>query len=169
MAADLAVPTLGELLRLHGGIGDELIRRGVVRTGNNPCADLAETLFCRSFGWAHEPNSKKAYDALAPGGVRIQVKARRVTPRNASRQSGTLRKLEDGGFDRLAGLVFDAGYRVLLAFEMPHALVRELARYSDHVKGSALHMRDDLLALRGVVDHTPRLRTAAEALLAGYC
>lgn len=79
-----------------------------------------------------------------------------------------MRNLAAMPFDRLAGIVFDADYDVLLAFEMDHALVVELARFSEHVRGSCLHMRDDLLALEGVVDLTSRMRKAAARLLGGY-
>lgn len=47
-----------ELLLLHGRIAEELRRRGITRTSNNPTGDLAEFLFCKAFGWRQHHNSK---------------------------------------------------------------------------------------------------------------
>jgi hypothetical protein len=44
--ADLTVP---QLLLLHPQIGDELRKRGILRSANNPTGDLSEYLFCKAF------------------------------------------------------------------------------------------------------------------------
>jgi hypothetical protein len=45
--ADLTVP---QLLVLHTQIYDELRKRGILRSANNPTGDLSEYLFCKAFG-----------------------------------------------------------------------------------------------------------------------
>jgi hypothetical protein len=45
---DLTPP---ELLVMHAAVSEELRRRGVIRSSNNPVGGLAEHLFCRAFGW----------------------------------------------------------------------------------------------------------------------
>jgi hypothetical protein len=88
-----------ELLKLHAQVSEELRARGVVRSSNNPTGDLAEYLFCRAFGWKQASNSHPNADATGPDGTTLyQIKGRRWTPHNKSRQLGALRGLPDGGF-----------------------------------------------------------------------
>lgn len=46
---DLRLLTTRELLKTHSAVMDELRRRAVVRSANNPVSDLAELIFCRTF------------------------------------------------------------------------------------------------------------------------
>jgi hypothetical protein len=85
---DLAALSAPELLSLHGRVADMLRERGVTRSSNNPTGDLAEHLFCKAFGWQQENNSKAQFDAVAPNGDKYQIKGRRVTRHNKSRQLG---------------------------------------------------------------------------------
>jgi hypothetical protein len=48
---------------MHAEVSEELRRRGVIRSSNNPIGDLAEHLFCRDFGWKQAPSSKGDADA----------------------------------------------------------------------------------------------------------
>lgn len=48
------------------------VRRGVIRSANNPTGDLAEHLFCKAFGWKQAGDFQAIVDAspsgrLAPG------------------------------------------------------------------------------------------------------
>src|SRR5712671_1175595 len=67
------------LLQLSAGVIDELRRRGVIRTTNNPVADYAELLAARAFGLVLAGRSEAGYDATDAAGNRYQVKARRLT------------------------------------------------------------------------------------------
>lgn len=60
---DLRDLTPPELLVMHAAVSEELRRRGVIRSSNNPVGDLAEYLFCRAFGWKQAPNSMRDADA----------------------------------------------------------------------------------------------------------
>ena len=76
---DLKNLSTGSLLGLHAGIMEELRRRCVVRSANNPTGDLAESLFCRAFSWQREANSERGLDARDSRGTRYQIKGRRQT------------------------------------------------------------------------------------------
>ena len=71
---DLKNLSTGSLLGLHAGIMEELRRRCVVRSANNPTGDLAEFLFCRAFSWKQERNAKRGFDAWDSRGTRYQIK-----------------------------------------------------------------------------------------------
>src|SRR5580704_10951675 len=97
--------TVAELLRLHGDVLDELRVRQVLRSSNGPSGDYAERLFCRAFGWENRNNSASGFDAVDRAGVRYQIKGRRLTPTNRSRQLSFMRRLPERPFDILAGLL----------------------------------------------------------------
>ena len=73
--------------------------------------DFAEYLFCAAYGWAQASNSEKGFDAIGNDGN--QVKGRRITIRNSSRQLSAIRDLD--GFDTFAAVLFDDLYRVVRA------------------------------------------------------
>ena len=100
---DIRHLTPTELLALHAEVAEELRERGVVRSSNNPTGDLAEYLFCRAFDWAQADNSHPSADATGEDGTLYQIKGRRWTRHNKSRQLGALRGLSNGGFDFLCG------------------------------------------------------------------
>ena len=72
----------------HARMVDELLSQGVVRSTNNPVADYSEYLTARAFGLTLVASSSIGYDAIGEDDVRYQVKARRLTARNTSRQLG---------------------------------------------------------------------------------
>ena len=49
--SELKGVSLRDLLGLHAGTMEELRRRGVARSANNPTGSLAEFLFCRAYSW----------------------------------------------------------------------------------------------------------------------
>ncbi|WP_394938801.1 hypothetical protein [Psychromicrobium sp. YIM B11713] len=67
-----------DLLRAYDAILDELTRRKIIRTRNNPAADLAEYLTWKTLGGNLSRLSKDAYDLIDGRGRRVQVKCRRV-------------------------------------------------------------------------------------------
>ena len=76
---------------MHAEVSEELRRRGVIRSSNNPIGDLAEHLFCRASGWKQAPSSKRDADATDAAEVRYLIKGRRLMPHNNSRQLGAAR------------------------------------------------------------------------------
>lgn len=116
------------LMRLQAQVIGELRRRGVLRTNNNPVGDFAEHLFARAMGWTLSGNSTGGYDACCAQGTRYQIKARRLTEANGSRQLGAIRKLGDHQFDHLAAILFSADFNILRAVIIPHAVVAAYAK-----------------------------------------
>ncbi len=147
-----------DLLRLHARAIEELKRRGVLRTKNNPVGDYAEWLVADRMGMTLETKSKAGFDAVDPAGVRYQIKARRVTPDNGSRQLGVIRKLDAADFDQLLGILFDAEFSVMAAYMIPHTAVPEYATFRAHQNGHILHLRGKVLADPRVRDVTSKLQ-----------
>ena len=108
-----------QLLALHARVSDELRARGITRSSNNPNGDLAEFMFCKAFEWNQAGNSHPSIDAIDSIGARYQIKGRRITRFNKSRQLSAIRNLVGGHFDYLAGILFDEDYSVLRAAIIP--------------------------------------------------
>ena len=158
MKADqFAELTTLELLQAHANVIAELRRRGVLRTKSNPVGDYAEWLVSNSLGLTLEGNSAAGYDATDAKGVRYQIKARRVTPDNKSRQLSAIRNLESADFDVLIGVLFDADFSVTGAYQVPHAVIGEYAKYRSHTNAHIVHLRGGLLNDDRVVEITAAL------------
>jgi hypothetical protein len=121
---DPAAYTVTELLAAYGAVMDELRRRDIVRSSNSPVSDYAELLFCKALGWRRENNSAAGHDATDQTRQRYQIKGRRLTRHNRSRQLSAIRRLEDNPFDVLAGVLFDETFQVVRAALIPVELVR---------------------------------------------
>jgi hypothetical protein len=150
--------TPAQLLAMHADITEELRRRGIVRSSNNPTADVAELLFCRAFGWQQAGNSHPAADATCAEGKLYQIKARRLTTQNTSREVGALRNLPGAGFHYLAGVLFEPDYSVRRAAIIPHDLVLQNSTYAKHTNAWKFHLRDTAWEWPGVRDVTDQLR-----------
>ncbi len=146
-----------ELLSLHSGILTELRLRGVIRTKNNPVGDYAEWLVSKALGMTLLSNSSAGADAIDADGMKVQIKARRVTPDNPSRQLSALRNYEAADFDYLIAVIFDEAYNVLDGYKIPHAVIRDYARHSDHVNAHIIN-------LKGAILSDPRVTSIKENL-----
>lgn len=114
-----------ELLSLHSEILTQLRSRGVIRTKNNPVGDYAEWLVSNALGMTLLSNSSAGADAIDADGKKVQIKARRVTPDNPSRQLSALRNYEAADFDYLIAVIFDETYNILDAYKIPHEVIRD--------------------------------------------
>ena len=150
---DKSIP---ELLALHAALLEELRRRGVLRSENNPTGDLAEYLFCISGGWQQNSNSKKAFDATDLRGTRYQIKGRRLTHHNPSRQLSQIRNLD--GFDVLAAVLLDHVYRVERAALIPIDVVRRRSKFNAYTNSYRFMLQDGVWDEPEVEDVTDRLR-----------
>lgn len=157
MNSDLEALSVAELLRLHSEALEELRRRDVTRSANNPTGDLAETLFCHAFGWDQAPNSEKGFDATGSDGTRYQIKARRLTRPNTSRQLSAIRNLQDATFDVLAGILFDKHYVVIKAALIPRPVVEERATYNAYTNSHKFTLSDNVWDVSSVIDVTADL------------
>jgi hypothetical protein len=154
---DLASLTPLQLLALHAKVADELRARGVTRSSNNPTGDLAEYLFCKAFGWTQAGKSHANIDAIGRDGTRYQIKGRRVTRFNKSRQLSALRDLGGSHFDFLAGVLFNEDYSVMRAALIPHAVTMERASFVKRTNSHRFLLRDEVWDARGVKDVTAKL------------
>jgi len=160
----LAATSVADLLELHGAVLDELRRREVVRTSNSPVGDYAELLFATAFGWARETSSAAGHDATDRDGLRYQIKSRRLTKPNGSRQLSFLRRLPEKKFDFLAAVLFDGACRVRRAIILPHEGLEARCRYSPHANGWLLRLEDGCWEMPGARDVTDEIRAAAETI-----
>jgi hypothetical protein len=159
MPMDISPLTVPQLLFLHAQVADELRQRGITRSSNNPTGDLAEFLFCKAFGWKLAGNSNAHIDAIGPDGTRYQVKGRRMTRHNQSRQLGAIRELGGAHFDFLAGLLFAEDYSIARAAIIPCAVVVELASFVKRTNSHRFLLRDGVWEAAGVRDVTAELRS----------
>jgi len=155
---DIAGLTVRQLLALHAQIADELVAHRITRSYNNPTGDLAETLFCRAFGWEQAGKSFAHVDAIDPKTkTRYQTKGRRITPVNKSRQLGALRDLLDRHFDFLAGVLFGPDYTVMRAAIIPCAVAIKVAKFVKRTNSHRFLLEDDIWEMPGVRDVTAEL------------
>lgn len=139
-----------ELLQTHGAVIEELIRRGVAKTRNNPIGDYTEWLVCKRLKLRAQGNSQAAYDAIDREGIRYQIKGRCV-PGNAV-QLSAIRNLDQHGFEFLVALVFNEDYSIRLAVKISHEAVKNLAKYRRHQNGHILTLNQSTVDHDGVED-----------------
>lgn len=128
---------------------EELRRRGLVRSANNPTGDYAERLVIDALGLTQQTNAMAGYDAIDLDGTRYQIKSRRLTTSGASRQLSPLRNLlheEPRPFDFLIILLFGPGFEVTGCWQIPIEVVRRYAKFRAHVNGHVLHARGVVLS-----------------------
>jgi hypothetical protein len=161
MFVDLTGLTPPQLLLLHSEVADELRVRGITRSSNNPTGDLAEYLFCRAFGWKQAENSQANVDAIGPDGRRYQIKGRRITRFNKSRQLSAIRDMAGSHFDFLAAVLFKEDYSVMRAALIPHAIALERSTYVGRTNSHRFLLRDGIWNAPHVRDVTKELRDVA--------
>lgn len=149
---DLRAMTEIELLQTRGAVIEELRRRGVVRTANNPIGDYTEWLVCNRLGLEIQGNNQAAFDAVDPQGVRYQIKGRRSSGNSV--QFSSIRRLENHEFDFVVAVVFREDYSVRFAFRIAYAAVHQLARYQEHTNSHILILTERAVELDGVEDIT---------------
>lgn len=134
-----------DLLRQFAEILDELKRRGVLRTRNNPVADYCEWLVSNKLGFTLRNNSNSGYDAIDEAGIRYQIKGRRIDSTNPSRQLGVLRNLGAKDFDFLIAVIFNRDFTVAEAYKIPIDTIPQYSRFSVHQNGDILILRGGIL------------------------
>lgn len=139
-----------QLLRKHFKIIEELKTRGVIRTRNNPVSGYAEWLVHRKMGFYLMGNSTQGVDAYGKKGKRYQIKARHLISPSSSRQLGVIRNLRKKQFDILIAVMFDRNFNVVMAYTIPHGIIKRYARYSRHQNGHILILRGDILKDKNV-------------------
>jgi hypothetical protein len=139
-----------DLLRLQARATEELRRRGVVRTRNNPLGDYTEWLVASRLNLNLAGNSSAGYDAISDAGVKYQIKGRRITPDNQSRMLSAIRSYDKKGFDWLVAVIFDQDFNVVNAYLVPHEAIEAYAPHREHVNGR-------VVVMAGPVTRDPRV------------
>ncbi len=145
-----------DLFTLFSRILVEMRRRGILRSTNNPVADYAEWLVCSALSLELAQKSSR-YDAKDSQGRRYEIKGRRLTRQNPSRQLSAIRDLDAKHFDFLAGVLFAEDFTVQKACLIPHEVVARFAIFQEHVRASRLLLRDSLWSEAGVLDITGKV------------
>lgn len=149
-----------ELFAAYVAVLKELRQRKIVRSTNNPAADYAEFLVSKALSLTLLTKSTTGFDAIGKNGKRYEIKGRRNTEHNKSRQLSVFRRMDRRHFDYLAGVLFEEDFGVQRACLVPFRVVKHLATYKKHVNGWILHLRDSVWDHPDVEDITRRLRRA---------
>ncbi len=128
-----------------GPIMRELRSRNLIGSWNNPVADFAERIVADYLELDLAP-PVAGYDATDRQGRRYQIKARRITPQNKSRQLGVIRKLDQNEFDDLIAVVFDEDLVCLEMWQIPHDVVLAFGKWVPTLNGHRIHVRPPLTA-----------------------
>ena len=142
---DIETMSDDELIQHWADVVGLLRRRGIVRTSNNPVADIAERAAADRLGLTLETRSNRGYDGVDAAGLRYEVKSRRVTASNKSRQLSPLRGLEDRHFDFLVAVIYDQDLSLQEMWKIPVEHVLACAKYRSHVNGHIVHAKGGLL------------------------
>jgi hypothetical protein len=145
------------LLELFADILDVLQKRGVVHSTNNPVANYSEKLVTVALRLKPMPESTKGYDAVDSEGMKYEIKGRRPTAKNPSRQLSMLRELEKHHFDYLVGIIFHENFKVMKGCIVPHNIVIERSRFTKHANAHIFQLTDDIWRIDGVKDITKQL------------
>ena len=142
---DLTSLTALELLQLQGSVITELRQREIVRTSNAPLGDYTEWLVARTLNLDLEVSSKAGFDAQTKDGIRIQIKGRRPTKENQSRQLSAIRKYDEQDFDELIAVFFNENFTIKEVYRMPHKIIGKYAKYRSHPNAHVLIMQGPIL------------------------
>lgn len=152
------------LLKQYADSIDELRNTGVIRSKNNPLADYSEWICAQALGLTLCRKSTKGHDAVDVHGAKYEIKARRLTSDNGSRQLSALRSLDGNHFDYLVGVLFSRDFTVKRGALIPWNIVYELATFKPHTNAWILQLRDQVWQADGVIDVTPQLRVIESRL-----
>ncbi|HGG1532943.1 TPA: hypothetical protein ACJFM6_002499, partial [Escherichia coli] len=149
---DLSQLSCVELMQLNQLTLDELERRDVLRTRNNPVCEYTEWLVAEKMQMELAPPSTKGYDATTSEGRKIQIKSRKNNLRNKSLVLGIIRNYELNQFDELIAVIYNHDFSIRYAISIPHELVKEYGFYNKHQNGYTLRISNLLLKDPRVTD-----------------
>ena len=117
----------------------------LIRSWNNPVADYAERIVADHLKLKLAPKSAQGFDATdSDGHIRYQIKSRRLTAENASRQLGVIRKLDENEFDVLVAAIFDEELKLSEMWSIPHEVIKDFATYVPTLNGHRITLRQPL-------------------------
>lgn len=122
---------------------------------------LLNIYFARQFGWTLANNSNANVDAIGKDGTRYQIKGRRLTRHNQSRQLSAIRDLAGVHFDYLAGVLFSEDYQVFRAAIIPRLVIETHTTFMTRTNSHRFVLHDDVWGAADVSDVTSQLRAVA--------
>jgi len=134
------------LLKLYSELMEELRNRELIRTSNNPVADYAEKIAVDYMGLTRLGKEERGHDAVDRNKRRYQIKGRRITKHNSSRQLSVIRDLDEKLFDYLVAIIFNEDFSVNEIWKAPYRFVKENSRFSKHQNGHILIANTNLLS-----------------------
>ncbi len=140
-----------ELLQLYNELMEELRERKLVRSSNNPVSDYAEKIVSEMLHLTLQKGSNKGYDAIdEKTKMRYQIKSRRFTKHNHSRQLGVIRNLDQHPFDCLIAVIFNENFEPKEIWQIPSEIISEHSKFSEHQNGHILILRGNILTAKEV-------------------
>jgi hypothetical protein len=139
------------LLHLYADLMDELRNRELIRSSNNPVADYAEKIAVDTLHLERVGKEEKGYDAIY-GHIRYQIKGRRITKHNNSRQLSVIRNLDEKLFDFIVAVIFNEDFSVKEIWKIPHQFIKENSRYSSIQNGHIFIANSNLLSRSKLVE-----------------
>jgi len=140
------------LLGLYSMLMEELRNRGLIRSSNNPVADYAEKVAVNYMGLYRVGKEERGYDAIDDRKRKYQIKGRRITKHNSSRQLGVIRNLEEKLFNYLIAVIFNEDFSVKEIWKVPYRFVKDNSQYSEHQNGHIFFAKPDLLSKSKTVE-----------------
>lgn len=134
------------LLQLYSDLMEELRNRELIRSSNNPVADYAEKVAVEYMGLTRLGKEERGYDAVDDNKMKYQVKGRRLTRHNNSRQLGVIRNLDEHLFDYLIAIIFNEDFTVKEIWKIPHQFIKGYSSYSSLQNGHIFIANPDLLS-----------------------
>jgi hypothetical protein len=152
--------TVRQLLSLFADVVDELQERGVTHSTNNPIANYSEYLVKKALSLTIMAESNLGYDAVDSQGKKYEIKGRRPTAKNKSRQLSQIRGLDKKHFDYLIGIIYLEDLSVFKACVIPHEVVQKNSTFKAHTNSWVFYLKDEIWDIPGVRDVTAELKKA---------
>lgn len=149
-----------QLLGLYGDVMDALRSRGLVRSSNGPGADYAEGLVAKALKLKLNALATAGYDGINSRGEKFEVKCRRPTKHNKSRQLSAIRRLDKRHFDFLIGVLFNPDFSVQRVARIPYSIAKKHSTYVEGTNSWKFMLRDSVWSLPGVEDITRAVQKA---------
>ncbi len=155
---DIKTLSAYQMMQLQTQLQDELAARKIILNPSQPVGDYAIHLACAAFDLKREPPSTSGYDASNSEGLRYQIKFRRLSSPQDTRQLNAIKGIEQRKFDFLIGVLFNADMSVFRAAMMSFTVA---ATKVD--KEKILLLSNKVFDAEGVFDVTDKLKNAQNA------
>jgi len=117
-----------DLFESYNDVLEELRDLKVIRSTNNPAGDYGEYLAEHKLGLMQTPKSSKGYDLTDSNGKKYQVKTRRLSRHNKSRQLGGFRDLDEKLFAYCLAIILTEDFKLAEMWQIPHDIICKYAK-----------------------------------------